>query len=114
MIQVGGKPILLHIMKLYAKYGFKDFYIALGYKGQVVKKFFKKKFYDWNINLIDTGKNTMTGGRLKRLKKYIGNERFMMTYERVTLQMFKDMPKISKVVLTLNKFHQINNIRFAS
>ena len=80
MIKVGGKPMLFHIMKLYAKYGFKDFYIALGYKGFVIKKFFKKKLFDWRVNLIETGNNTMTGGRLKRLKKYIGNETFMMTY----------------------------------
>jgi len=80
MVKINGKPMILHIMELYAKYGFKDFYIALGYKGEIIKKFFNKKFYDWNINLIDTGKNTMTGGRLKRLKKYIKNERFMMTY----------------------------------
>ena len=80
MIDVGGKPMILHIMKLYAKYGFKNFYIALGYKGELIKKFFNKKFFDWDINLIETGKNTMTGGRLKRLKKYIGKETFMMTY----------------------------------
>ena len=72
MLNIGGKPMLLHIMKLYAKYGFKDFYIALGYRGDVIKKFFNKKFFDWNINLIETGKKTMTGGRLKRLKKYVG------------------------------------------
>jgi len=80
MIKIGGKPMLFHIMKQYAKYGFKDFYIALGYRGEVIKKFFNKKFFDWNINLIETGKNTMTGGRLKRLRKFIGNETFMMTY----------------------------------
>ena len=80
MVTVAGKPLLFHIMKLYAKYGYKDFYIALGYKGDVIKKFFKRKFYDWNINLIKTGQNTMTGGRLKRLKKYVGKETFMMTY----------------------------------
>tara|TARA_B100001175_G_scaffold249901_1_gene217021 strand:+ start:76 stop:762 length:687 start_codon:yes stop_codon:yes gene_type:complete len=80
MVKVGGKPILFQIMKLYAKYGFKDFYVALGYKGNVIKKYFKKNFYDWNIKLINTGRNTMTGGRLKRLKKYIGKETFMMTY----------------------------------
>ena len=80
MIEVGGKPILFHIMKLYAKYGFKDFYIALGYKGFVIKNFFKKNLFDWRVNLIETGNNTMTGGRLKKLKKYIGNETFMMTY----------------------------------
>ena len=80
MINLAGKPMLLHIMKLYAKYGYKDFYIALGYKGEVIKKFFNKKFFDWNINLIETGEKTMTGGRLKRLKKFIGNETFFMTY----------------------------------
>jgi len=80
MTNVGGKPILVHIMKLYAKYGFKDFYIALGYKGEMIKNFFNKKFFDWNINLIETGRNTMTGGRLKRLTKYVGKETFMMTY----------------------------------
>ena len=80
MIDIAGKPILLHIMKHYAKYGFKDFYIALGYRGEIIKKFFNKKFFDWNINLIETGKNTMTGGRLKRIKKFIGKETFMMTY----------------------------------
>ena len=67
-------------MKLYAKYGYKDFYIALGYKGEIIKKFFKKNNFGWKVNLIETGKNTMTGGRLKRLKKYIDKETFMMTY----------------------------------
>ena len=80
MVKVAGKPIILHIMEHYSKYNFKDFYIALGYKGSVIKKFFKKNFYDWNINLIETGQKTMTGGRLKRLKKYLKNERFFMTY----------------------------------
>ena len=80
MVKVGGKPILFHIMKLYAKYGFKEFYIALGYRGNIIKKFFKKKYFDWNVNLISTGRNTMTGGRLKRLEKYIGKETFMLTY----------------------------------
>tara|TARA_Y100000590_G_scaffold319066_1_gene361074 strand:+ start:1178 stop:1870 length:693 start_codon:yes stop_codon:yes gene_type:complete len=80
MISICGKPLLFYIMKHYAKYGYKDFYIALGYKGKIIKKFFNKKFYDWNINLIETGKNTMTGGRLKRLKKYLGKDTFMMTY----------------------------------
>ncbi len=80
MINVGGKPIIFHIMKHYSNYGFKDFYIALGYKGEIIKKFFKKNFFNWNVNLIDTGTKTMTGGRLKRMQKHIGNETFMMTY----------------------------------
>ena len=80
MININGKPMIYYIMKHYAKNGFKDFYLALGYKGNVIKKFFKKNSFGWNIKLVDTGKNTMTGGRLKRLKKYLGNETFMMTY----------------------------------
>jgi len=66
MINIDGKPMLFHIMKMYANFGFKDFYIALGYKGEIIKNFFNKKFFDWNINLIKTGRNTMIGGRLKR------------------------------------------------
>ena len=105
MIDIGGKPIILHIMKHYAKYGFKDFYIALGYKGKIIKKFFNKNFYDWNINLIDTGRSTMTGGRLKRLKKYIGNETFMMTYgdglSNVNLKKLLKFHKKNKKMVTL-------------
>ena len=86
-------------MKNYAKYGFKDFYIALGYKGNIIKKYFQNKNFGWNINLIDTGKYTMTGGRLKRLKKILGKETFMMTYG----------DGISDVnLLKLLKFHKNN------
>lgn len=105
MVNIAGKPMLLHIMKLYAKYGFKDFYIALGYKGKIIKKFFNKKFFDWNINLIETGRNTMTGGRLKRLKKYIGKETFMMTYgdglSNINLKKLLKFHKKNKKLVTL-------------
>ena len=105
MINIDGKPLLLHIMKFYAKHGFKNFYIALGYRGKIIKKFFNKKFFDWNINLIETGKNTMTGGRLKRLKKYIGNETFMMTYgdglSNVNLNKLLKFHKKNKKLVTL-------------
>ena len=80
MIKVNGTPILIHIMKHYAKFGFNEFYIALGYKGNVIRDYFKKKKFNWKINLIYTGKNTMTGGRLKRLKKYLKGEIFFLTY----------------------------------
>ena len=80
MIQIKGKPLIYYIMKHYAKYGFKEFYIALGYKGKIIKDYFNKNFFDWKINLIDTGLKTMTGGRLKRLTKLLGNETFMLTY----------------------------------
>ena len=80
MVQIGGKPILWHIMNSYARYGHKDFIIALGYKGEVIKKYFSKISNDWNVNLVDTGQETMTGGRIKRLQKVIGNETCMLTY----------------------------------
>ncbi len=80
MIKINNKPILVHIMEHYAKYGFKDFIVALGYKGSIIKKYFKTNKYDWNIDLVETGLNTMTGGRLKRLKKYLKKEKFLMTY----------------------------------
>ncbi len=105
MVDIAGKPMLLHIMKQYAKYGFKDFYIALGYKGEIIKKFFIKKFFDWNVNLIETGNKTMTGGRLKRLKKYIGHETFMMTYgdglSNVNLKKLLKFHKKNKKLVTL-------------
>jgi glucose-1-phosphate cytidylyltransferase len=102
MVPIGGKPILWHLMNYYSEYGHKDFYLALGYKSEVVKQYFlqynilnsdfkidfsknsvepiNKGNLDWNVHLIDTGLNTMTGGRLKRLKEYINNETFMLTY----------------------------------
>ena len=80
MIKIKNKPMIYYIMKHYAKYGYKKFYIALGYKGNIIKRYFKQNNYGWDINFIETGKKTMTGGRLKRLKKHLGNETFMMTY----------------------------------
>ena len=102
MVNVGDKPILWHIMKTYAKFGFKDFYIALGYKSEVIKDYFynykiinsdftidlsdgKVTSYDhdsvdWRVNLIDTGLNSMTGGRIKHMQNHIGNETFLLTY----------------------------------
>lgn len=102
MVTIGGKPIIWHIMKTYAHYGHKDFYIALGYKSEVIKDYFlnyhslnsdfavnlasgKVKPYkvndlDWQVTLSNTGISTMTGGRVKRMQQLIGNERFMLTY----------------------------------
>ena len=102
MIKIGQFPILWHIMKIYNAKGFDDFILALGYKSEIIKHYFlnyasinsdftiniksgkientKKNIEDWNVSLVDTGLNTMTGGRLKRLKSIIGNETFMLTY----------------------------------
>ena len=80
MVKILDKPILIHIMEHYYKFGFDEFYIALGYKGNIIRDYFKKNKFDWKVHLIETGKNSMTGGRLKRLKKYLNNETFLMTY----------------------------------
>ena len=92
-------------MKHYANYGFKDFYIALGYKGHIIKKYFEKKNFGWNINLIDTGQKTMTGGRLKRLKKHLGDKPFMLTYgdgiSNVNIKKLINFHKKNKKLVTL-------------
>ena len=102
MVEIGGMPILWHIMKIYSKYGFNDFVILLGYKGYVIKEYFSNYFLHqsdvtidlssnkmevhnnssepWKVTLIDTGLNTMTGGRIRKAKEHIGNEPFMLTY----------------------------------
>ncbi len=102
MVPIGNFPIIWHIMKIYAHYGFKDFVVALGYKSEVIKDYFIKfnslnsdftvdlssgkieihqnKSLDWKVTLVDTGEETMTGGRLKRLKNYLKEDTFMLTY----------------------------------
>ncbi len=103
MIEIGGKPILWHIMKIYSHYGIDEFIICCGYKQYVIKEYFADYYlhtsdvtFDfknnnnmiihnnfaepWKVTLVDTGLNTMTGGRIKRIEKYIGNEDFMLTY----------------------------------
>lgn len=103
MIEIGGQPILWHIMKEYSHYGFNEFIICCGYKQHVIKEYFADYYlhgsdvtFDftkenemvvhnnisepWKVTLVDTGLNTMTGGRVKRIQKYIGNEPFMLTY----------------------------------
>ena len=92
-------------MEHYARYGFTNFYIALGYKGSVIKEYFKNKKFNWNINLINTGLKTMTGGRLKRLKKLLGNETFFMTYgdglSDINLDKLLEFHKKNKKLVTL-------------
>lgn len=102
MVEIGGQPILWHIMKIYSAYGINDFIICCGYKGYVIKEFFadyflrmsdvtfdmrsnqmdvhKRNAEPWRVTLVDTGENTMTGGRLQRVKEHIGNETFCFTY----------------------------------
>ena len=80
MVKIKGLPILLRIINHYYSYGFKDFFIASGYKEKIIKNYFKKKKFKFNINIINTGLKTMTGGRLKRLEKYLNSETFLLTY----------------------------------
>ena len=102
MVRIGGKPILWHIMKTYAHFGHTNFYIALGYKAEVIKEYFlhyktmnadftvdlgegtvtshQPDELDWKVTLVDTGLHTMTGGRVRRMKPYIGNETCLLTY----------------------------------
>ncbi len=102
MVEIGGKPMLWHIMNIYAAYGFKEFVVALGYKGEIIKDYFLNYHYhahslsvklnrgevnihdgageDWTVHLLDTGAETQTGGRIKRVAEFIGRETFMMTY----------------------------------
>ncbi len=102
MVEIGGRPIIWHIMKIYSHYGFNDFVICLGYKGYIIKEYFANYFLHsaditldieknkmevlgskaepWKVTLIDTGLDTMTGGRIKRVHKYVGAQTFMLTY----------------------------------
>jgi glucose-1-phosphate cytidylyltransferase len=102
MIEIGGKPILWHIMKIYSHFGFNEFIVCCGYKGYYIKDYFHHYYMHqadmtidlgknqleyhnssaepWRVTLVDTGLNTMTGGRIKRIQPYVGNEKFMLTY----------------------------------
>jgi len=79
LVEIGGKPILWHILKIYASFGFKEFILCLGYKGEAIKEYFKGKT-EWNIIFADTGIDTNTGGRIKRIEKYIDGDIFFATY----------------------------------
>jgi len=102
MVEIGGKPIIWHIMKMYSSYGFNEFIICLGYKGSVIKEYFmdyymsqsdlkidmednsvevlKNRVEPWKITLVDTGEDTMTGGRIRRIRDYVKDEKFFLTY----------------------------------
>ncbi len=122
LVEIGGKPILWHIMKMYSSHGFNEFIICCGYKGHMIKEFFSSYYlhhtdvtFDiknnsmemhsnqlepWKVTLIDTGEDSMTGGRIKRIQKYVQNERFFLTYgDGVSDVDFEE----------LLKFHERNN-----
>ena len=105
MVKINNLPILVHIMRHYYRYGFDNFIIALGYKGKLIKEYFNKKKFPWKTTLVDTGNKTMTGGRLKRLSKYLDKETFMLTYgdglSNVNLKKLYFFHKKSKRMITL-------------
>lgn len=102
MVEIGGQPIIWHIMKIYSAHGINDFVICLGYKGYMIKEYFSNYYLhmtdvtfdigrntatmhhgraeEWRVTLVDTGKDTMTGGRLRRIREYLGDDDFCMTY----------------------------------
>ena len=129
MLEIGGLPILWHIMKYYSSFGYNDFVICCGYKGHVIKEYFSDYYlhrsditFDfksgknditvhsnvsepWRVTLVDTGLDTMTGGRLKRVQKYVGDETFMLTYgdgvSDVDLKKLEAFHRKQKVTATL-------------
>ncbi len=109
MIEIGGNPILWHIMKIYSTYNINDFVICLGYKGEQIKEFFKNyNSSTWNIELVDTGPNTMTGGRLKRIQELI-DDTFCVTYgdglSNVNINDLISFHKEKKSIATLTAIH---------
>jgi glucose-1-phosphate cytidylyltransferase len=127
MVEIGGKPILWHIMNIYASFGYKEFIIALGYKGEIIKDYFINYHYrsrnltvqlssgdisihsnkgeDWTIHLLDTGTETQTGGRIKQIVNFIGDETFMLTYgdgvSNVNIPRLLDFHKLHGKLATL-------------
>ena len=128
MVKIGDLPILVHIMNIYSFYGHKDFYLALGYKGELIKEFFmnfsahnknlkvnlktgeiqylnQEIDLDWHVTLIDTGKDSLTGRRIKLMEPYLGNERFFITYgdglSNINLEKLLDFHKSHGKVCTI-------------
>ena len=127
MVEIGGRPILWHIMKIYSYYGINEFIVCIGYKGNIIKEYFSNYFMyqsdvtfdlkhntmsilnnqseEWKVTLVDTGLNSMTGGRLKRVQPYLGNETFCMTYgdgvSNVHIEDLIRFHKRSKAITTL-------------
>ena len=109
IIEIGGKPILWHIMKIYSVYGINDFVICLGYKGEQIKKYFEEeKSESWNVELIKTGEDTMTGGRIKRIEKYVEGT-FCLTYgdgvSNVNINNLISFHREKKTLATLTAIH---------
>lgn len=135
LVLVGGKPIIWHIMKIYSYYGFNDFVLCVGYKGDMIKQYFMEMYWrnndftlhingdkhidyhtkeeeNWNVTIVDTGLETMTAGRLKQVEKYIDDEDFMFTYgdglSDVNINELYKYHKNKNVIATLTGVHPIS------
>ena len=133
MIEIGGKPILWHIMKMYSYYGFNEFIICAGYKQDVIKEYFSNYYtynsdvtFDltknivevhtshvdpWKVTIVDTGYNTMTGGRVKRIEKYVDNEPFFLTYGDAVADV--DIPKLLEFHKKMGRISTITTVNIA-
>ncbi len=136
LVLIGGKPILWHIMKFYSSYGYNDFILCIGYKGDMIKQYFMEMYWrnndftlhlndrnsidyltnekeNWNISIVDTGLETLTGGRIKKIEKYIDEDEFMFTYgdglSDVNLNDLLAYHKMKKHIATLTGVHPISN-----
>ena len=106
LIEIGRKPLLWHIMKIYSHYGFNEFVICCGYKGNMIRDYFNEfNSESWNIRTVDTGLNTMTGGRIKKIQKFVENETFCLSYgddlKKVNISELIDFHKKSKRLATV-------------
>ena len=106
MVPIGDKPILMHIMELFASYGHDEFYIATGYKEKIIRDYFSSKSTNWNVNVIDTGLETMTGGRVKKISNYIKNEKCFLTYgdglSNINLDLLLDFHNKNEKIATIS------------
>jgi glucose-1-phosphate cytidylyltransferase len=136
MIEIGGKPVLWHIMKIYSYFGFDEFIICCGYKQYVIKEYFANYFNHncdmtvdlsnnsvsildnrsehWKVTMIDTGLNTLTGGRIKRIQQYVGNEPFLLTYgdgvADIDIQQTIEAHKKSGKLLTMTAYQPVGRL----
>ena len=105
MVKIAGKPIIYYIMKHYSNFGYKDFIIPVGYKGEYIKKYFSKGFKQWKIKVVKTGNKTMTGGRLKKLQPLLKKQTFFLTYgdglSNVNIKKLLQFHKKNKKLATL-------------
>ena len=111
LVEIGGKPILWHIMKIYSYYGFNDFILCLGYKGEMIKEYFRNNS-EWKITFVDTGQETYTGGRIKKIERYIDGGVFLVTYSdglsNINLNELLNFHKSKKTIATITCVNPIS------